>query len=61
MSNTQKPDAPDQNLDARIAHVLADYELHDQRAAALWPANKAAVLDALDAAGITTVTVTFDG
>ena len=61
MSDTQKTDAPDQDLDARIAHVLAEYEAHDQRAAALWPANKAAVLDALDAAGITTVTVTFDG
>ena len=61
MSEIHKPETPDQDLDARIAHVLADYAAHDQRAAALWPANKTAVLDALAAAGITTVTVTFDG
>ena len=61
MTEIHKPESPDQDLDAHIAHVLADYEAHDQRAAALWPANKAALLDALDAAGITAVTVTFDG
>jgi hypothetical protein len=61
MTDIQKPDAPDEDIDARIAHVLAEYEAHDQRSAALWPANKAALFGALGAAGITTVTVTFDG
>jgi hypothetical protein len=61
MTDIQKPDAPDEDIDARIACVLAEYEAHDRRSAALFPANKAALFDALGAAGITTVTVTFDG
>ena len=61
MTNTQKPDAPDEDIDARIAYVLAEYEAHDRSSAALLPANKAALFGALGGAGVTTVTVTFDG
>lgn len=61
MTDTQKPDAPAQDINARIADVLAECEAHDRRAAALLPANKAALFDALAAAEITTVTLTFDG
>ena len=55
------PAKPDRDIAASIARALGEYEAHEQRAAALRPANKAALFDALDAAGITTVTVTFDG
>ncbi|WP_306755517.1 hypothetical protein [Paracoccus actinidiae] len=29
MTDIQKPDAPDEDIDARIACVLAEYEAHD--------------------------------
>ncbi|WP_306752582.1 hypothetical protein [Paracoccus actinidiae] len=30
MTDIQKPDAPDEDIDARIACVLAEYEAHDR-------------------------------
>lgn len=61
MSDTDQTGAPDHDAAACIARVLAEHDAHQQREAALRPANKATLLDALAAAGITTVTVTFDG
>ena len=61
MTDIQKPDVPDEDIDARIACVLAEYEAQDRRSLALFPANKAALFDALQGASVTTVTVTFDG
>lgn len=55
------PATPDFDLTASIARALGEFETHARREAALRPANKAALFDALEPAGITTVTVTFDG
>ena len=61
MTDPEHAGKPDPDIAASIARVLAEHDAHQQRAAALRPANKAALFDALEAAGITTVTVTFDG
>ena len=61
MTDPEHAGRPDPDIAASIARVLAEHDAHQQRAAALRPANKAALFDALEAAGITTVTVTFDG
>ena len=47
--------------DAGQAASLAKYQDHARRAAEAWPANKAALFDALARAGITSVIVNFDG
>ncbi|WP_207102821.1 DUF6878 family protein [Paracoccus shandongensis] len=60
-THTSAPAVPDPDLATSIARALGECEAHEQRAAALRPANKAALFDALVAARITTVTVTFDG
>lgn len=59
--HTGAPAVRDLDLATSIARALGEFEAHEQRAAALRPANKAALFDALAAAGITSVTVTFDG
>ena len=46
---------------AREVTWIAQYKNHARRAAEAWPANKAALLDALARAGITSVVVNFDG
>jgi len=47
--------------DSAFAAVMAQIERRDRLLAEVRPANKAAVFDALAAAGITMVEVTFDG
>lgn len=51
------PTVPAFDMDSFMARTRA----YEQRASELNPVNKAALLDALQSAGITTVTVTFDG
>lgn len=46
---------------ARMAEAGRQWEVQRDREAALLPLNKAALFEALAAAGITTATVTFDG
>jgi len=54
---TDTPIAPAFDMDA----FMARYAAFEQRASALHPANKAALIQALAASGITAVIVTFDG
>lgn len=49
------------DLAASMARVQADRAAYDARAATVRPANKTALFDALVAAGVTQVIVTFDG
>ncbi len=46
---------------ARVAAADRQWEVQRDREAALLPLNKAALFEALAAAGITTAVVTFDG
>jgi len=55
-----EPQPAPNTADDYAAHVLMNNE-HDRRVAELLPANKNALFDALAAAGIDTVTVSFDG
>ena len=55
--SSETPTAPQFDADGFMARVQA----YEARAAELYPANKASLLTALAAAGITQVAVTFDG
>ena len=61
MTSTSEPGAiapaPNPDLD----RIIRQYDERQRRRAELRPANKAALFDALTAAGITTVVVSFDG
>lgn len=52
---------PTPDFNALFARATAEYHARCERRAACRPANKTALFDALAKAGITTVTVTFDG
>ena len=60
---TEIADTPTANAEAEsaLAAIFAQSDARSKRLAEVRPANKAALLDALAAAGITTVVVTFDG
>lgn len=58
---TDKPDPEAIDINATVARYFTEQAEHNLRAEALRPANKAALFDALAAAGITQVIVTFDG
>lgn len=54
---TDKPTIPAFDMD----NFMARYTAYESRVNALLPANKAAVFDVLSAAGITRISVNFDG
>ena len=56
---TENPTTPEVSFD--FSRYLAQERAHAERADALRPANKTALFDALARAGITLVTVRFDG
>lgn len=59
MSDTTTPAAPAENLDFEA--YLASLAAFEERASSLIAGNKGAIFDALTEAGITHVTVAFDG
>ena len=61
MTTTPNPGATPLPPICDLDSVIARYEERQQRRAALRPANKAALFDALAAAAIATVVVSFDG
>jgi len=54
-------DTPEIDVEATFAARIAQYHDHARRVVEARPANKAALFDALTRAGITRVTVGFDG
>ena len=58
---TDKADPEAIDLNAMVARHFVEQAQHGLRAEALRPANKAALFDALAAAGVTQVVVAFDG
>ena len=61
MTDTDKPATPEFDMAASVARFFAERDERNRRAEAVRPDNKTALFDALAAAGITLVTVTFDG
>lgn len=61
MTDTSTPAKPDFDIEASLSRFLTEQAEHNRRAEELRPANKAALFGALAKAGITLVTVTFDG
>ncbi len=61
MTDNDKPMLPQIELDAAVSKFFAEQATYQQQMEALRPANKQALFDALAAAGIDLVTVTFDG
>lgn len=61
MTSTSEPSAGAPAPDPDLDRIIRQYDERQRRRAELRPANKAAVFDALAAAGIVTVTVSFDG
>lgn len=58
---TDKPDPETIDIAAIVASYFTEQAERNRRAGELRPANKTALFDALAAAGITQVVVTFDG
>lgn len=54
-------DTPETDAEAAFAASIAKYQDHARRTAEALPAKKAVLFDALTRAGITSVTVKFDG
>ena len=61
MTDTDKPATPEFDMAASVARFFTERDERNRRAEAVRPDNKTALFDALAAAGITLVTVTFDG
>ena len=61
MTDTDKPATPEFDMAASVARFFAERDERNRRAEAVRPDNKTALFDALAAAGIALVTVTFDG
>ncbi|MFG1314639.1 DUF6878 family protein [Xanthobacter autotrophicus] len=61
MTEKPSPAVPPVDLDAAMKRVLEEQRTFEARADELRPANKTVLFDALAAAGITLVVVTFDG
>lgn len=61
MTDTSQPAVPTSSNSPNYASYFAHMAELRRREAELLPANKAALFDALDAAGIVTVVITFDG
>mgnify|MGYP003613415137 FL=1 len=61
MTDTDKPATPEFDMAFSVARFFTERDERNRRAEAVRPDNKTALFDALAAAGITLVTVTFDG
>lgn len=61
MTETAETPTPNAEADSALAAIFAQCDARTRRLAEVRPANKAALFDALAAAGITTVVITFDG
>ncbi len=61
MTDTPHPEDNPFDVRASIARYFTEQQEYQQRAETLRPANKTVLFDALAAAGITQVVVTFDG